>query len=313
MNNRNLLSVLLLALGFSSANASAESLPVNNISKAKTLYLQAQQFEQNKEYQQALDYIERAEKVTPNNSDIYLLHAKIFSKLINGASIFSIRGYFVGMRENLEKVLELAPENIKAKHLLVDLYMMLPGFLGGDEERAQLLADQLYEQDPIEGNIANANIHIKNENYPQAIYLLKSSMVLAPQRLKIQIDLADLFRTIGKNKEAMSLFLTLSEDMQNKDSYNDNKHQQLANVLWQIGSISLLEKSYFADAELAMTTYIKIQNSNDKKQGKGYLQLADIYLLQGKIDIAKILLINAKAEIKNKKTSEKINNRLKSI
>ncbi|MBA6264104.1 MAG: hypothetical protein V7780_03275 [Colwellia sp.] len=307
------LYILFFALNFLLVSASAQTSSAVTMSKGNHLYQQAQQSEKDKQYEKALEYIEQAEILTPNNSEIYLLHANIFSKLINSASIFSIRGYFVGMRENLEKVLQLTPNHIKAKHLLVDLYMMLPGFLGGDKERAQILADQLHKQDPIEGNIANANIHRQEESYSAAIHLLQTSIALAPQRLKIQIDLAELLSKVGENIEAMSLYLSLSGYIQNMESMDDNASQQLSIVLWEISALALQEKNYFIEAESAMTTYIKLHTSDDKKLGRGYMRLADIYLSQDKSDFAKTLLNNAKTIINSKKTIDKINNKLKSI
>lgn len=312
MIKKLLLVIILYNSHFTFATASTKPLE-DNVLTAQDLYQQAQQAERNKKYKQAIGYIEQAEKLTPNNSELYFLHAKIFSKLMNSAGIFSIRGHFVGMRENLEKVLELSPDNIKAKHLLVELYVMLPGFLGGDSERAQLLADQLYELDPIEGNIANTNIYTHNENYDAAISLLQTIIALAPERLNVKEDLARLLSKVDKKKEAILVYYALSKEIQNKEQLDDKDSEQLSNVLWQISTISLHEKRDFEYAELAMASYINLHKSDDKKLGKGYLRLTDLYLLQEKSDVAKALLIKVKPALKNEEVIKKINNKLDEI
>ena len=117
------------------------------------------------EYERAAEYFLQIEQLEPHNPAVFFADAKTHGKLLSNASMFSIKGYVSAMREKLEKVLAIAPEHLAATHLLIEVYMMLPDFLGGDERKAVAMASALRQRDTLEGLIAEASVAAKQEKH----------------------------------------------------------------------------------------------------------------------------------------------------
>jgi TolA-binding protein len=226
--------------------------------------------------------------------------------MMNDAGFFTISGYIKGMRSSLEKVIVLDPKHIKAKQLLVELYVTIPESLGGDKHKALLLAKQLTEQDPIEGNIAHANIHTHNENYIEAIKLLQTAVILAPARHQIIYDVAILMEKSGQHKAAVEAYLWFAD--------KNTTGLKTTDALWRVGELTIDNKQHFDAGEQAMKNYIESMQSDQEKQGKGYLQLARIYQLQHKTAAAKSTLITAqKSQPNNRKLQKQIRKKLRQL
>ncbi len=69
--------------------------------------------------------------------------------------------YIPDIKKYLEKAAELDPGHIKSRRALVELYMQLPGLLGGSEAKAQRYANELKRIAPLEGALSHAFI-LKN-------------------------------------------------------------------------------------------------------------------------------------------------------
>lgn len=66
--------------------------------------------------------------------------------------------YVSDIKKYLEKAADLDPKHIKSRRALVELYMQLPGLLGGSESKAQKYANELKKIAPLEGALSQAFI-----------------------------------------------------------------------------------------------------------------------------------------------------------
>lgn len=66
--------------------------------------------------------------------------------------------YIPDIKKYLEKAADLDPNHIKSRRALVELYIQLPGLLGGSESKAQRFANELKRISPLEGALSQAYI-----------------------------------------------------------------------------------------------------------------------------------------------------------
>jgi tetratricopeptide (TPR) repeat protein len=83
---------------------------------------------------------------------------------------------------DIKKYLELAAEQdrtqIESRRALVELYVQLPGFLGGSDERATMYAEELKDLSPVNAYLAKGFIVKENQDASDAIKYYKNAFNL---------------------------------------------------------------------------------------------------------------------------------------
>ena len=74
--------------------------------------------------------------------------------------------YVSDIKTYLEKTVELDPEHVEARRVLVELYVKLPGILGGSISKAKNYADELKDLNKVDFYLAQAFI-VKEEEGPE--------------------------------------------------------------------------------------------------------------------------------------------------
>ena len=74
--------------------------------------------------------------------------------------------YVSDIKTYLEKAVELDPEHVEARRVLVELYVLLPGILGGSISKAKTYADELKDLNEVDFYLAQAFI-VKEEEGPE--------------------------------------------------------------------------------------------------------------------------------------------------
>ncbi len=80
------------------------------------------------------------------------------------------------VKNYLEKAAELNRSHLRSRRALVELYMQLPGILGGSEEKSKKYANELEKINPLEGSLAQAYIEKEKGNVPGAVRNYKSAL-----------------------------------------------------------------------------------------------------------------------------------------
>ena len=106
----------------------------------------------------AISYYQLLIKLKPNEANFYYKYGGALGlKSQAGGKWVAIR--LIGdMKESFEKALVLNPKHIEARLALVELYLQLPGIVGGSEKKAQKYANELMHISKIDGLMANGHI-----------------------------------------------------------------------------------------------------------------------------------------------------------
>jgi tetratricopeptide (TPR) repeat protein len=93
-------------------------------------------------------------------------------------------------REAYEQAVALDPSHLDARFDLMQYYVMAPGFLGGDTDKAQAQATALRQQDPMMGKLAEAVLAQHDDRPADAERAYRDALALAPGQPRARVSLA---------------------------------------------------------------------------------------------------------------------------
>lgn len=163
----------------------AESLALlpENSPDAATNFLIGRDYLMLGEYKKAVDYLDRAVKEDPRNSDYVDWLGRSYGKRAESANPLLAPGLASKARQAFERAVELNPHNSEALSDLFDFYLDAPGFLGGGQEKAAALADRVAQTDPSEAYFERARLAQKRREYDSAERALKSAIAASPDKI----------------------------------------------------------------------------------------------------------------------------------
>jgi tetratricopeptide (TPR) repeat protein len=93
-------------------------------------------------------------------------------------------------RKEIDTALSLDPRDMQALRDLIEYYLMAPGILGGDTNKAEAVARQIAALDAVEGLLAGARIAEFRKDSTRTEALLQRAAKLRPPSYKAQMALA---------------------------------------------------------------------------------------------------------------------------
>ena len=112
---------------------------------ANSLYQQAQARFADQHYQAAVELMQKAVKLEPDNSDFQHLLGKCYGRLAEQSNPISAISLSQKTRKALEKAVQLDNHNISALRDLMEYYRQAPGFLGGSKTKANKIEKRLQD------------------------------------------------------------------------------------------------------------------------------------------------------------------------
>lgn len=113
--------------------------------------------------EKAAELFEQAIKLAPKIADYHYYLGAAYGELAQKASLFSKAGLAKKCKAAFERAVELDPNHVDARLALIDYYLMAPGFLGGDPDKAMAEAAEIKKRNNVEGHRAYARIYTRQE------------------------------------------------------------------------------------------------------------------------------------------------------
>lgn len=133
-------------------------------------------------------------KTYPQVSDYAFKYGGVLAKKAQNSNSFRALTLVGRIKENFKKAAALNPKSIKVHWALVDLYISLPGILGGSTSKALDYTQKLKSISPIDGYLAMGYVHEYDEeakkakdNYLYALKLLDDLENIERNQLHYQI------------------------------------------------------------------------------------------------------------------------------
>ena len=128
-----------------------------------------------KNWDAAISYYKKLIVANPENASFNLKYGGALGMKALSVSRFQAVVYIPDIKKYLSLAAEQDRSQIVARRALVELYIKLPGILGGSDEKALMYANQLKDLSPVNAYLAKGFIIKENENIKEALVYYKNA------------------------------------------------------------------------------------------------------------------------------------------
>jgi len=159
-----------------------------------------------KNWDKAISYYEKLKKQYPSEADYFYKYGGAYGMKAKESNKFKALGMIDEVEESFEKAIKLNPKHIGARWALVELYLQLPGIVGGSEKKAQKYASELSKISAVDGYLSKGHIAEYFKRYPEAEKNYKKAVEVGGSKTTYQ-KLADLYKNKMKQPEKAKAIL----------------------------------------------------------------------------------------------------------
>ncbi|SMO87443.1 Tetratricopeptide repeat-containing protein [Flavobacterium resistens] len=145
-----------------------EGILKNNPSDLRTLEYLGEIAAHQKSWVKGAEYFKKLKELKPTVADYFFKYGgclAMHAVEVNKIKAFSMVG---DMKEAFEKAIELNPKHVQARWALIEIYLQLPGILGGSESKAISYSNELAQFSPIDGYLSKGRIDEYFKRYDAA-------------------------------------------------------------------------------------------------------------------------------------------------
>ena len=106
---------------------------------------------------------------------------------------FKALGMIDDIKGSFEKAIQINPNHIEARWALIELYLQLPGIVGGSERKADKYASELLKISPVDGYLAKGHIAEYFNRFKEAEKQYNKAIAVSGSKTSYQ-KLADLYK-----------------------------------------------------------------------------------------------------------------------
>ncbi len=199
----------------------------------------------------AVASLERAIELGPVRPSAHAYAGEAYVGKLDTVGMFSKLGWAKKARAAFLLAVELEPDNLESRRMLMEFYVFAPGIAGGSIAKASELAEQIASQDPLQGHLAWAQIHESSERLDLVRNDLRAAIELSPDDVGLRLRLAIQLHQARRFEEAWSnLAAALA---------STPDHPQ---VLYQQGRTAALSGKHLEDGGAALERYLATAGSS---------------------------------------------------
>jgi tetratricopeptide (TPR) repeat protein len=152
---------------------------------------------------------EKAIAMDPGNGLYHLWMGRIYGEKADHAGVFSAAGLAKKVRTELERAVELSPDNWEARTDLAEFYMEAPGIVGGGKDKALAQADQLAKINPAMAHWVKARLAEKNKDNAGAEREYRAAIEASKGGARAWLNLAGFYRHTDRLDEMEQALRTM--------------------------------------------------------------------------------------------------------
>ena len=146
-----------------------------------------------KNWDKAIFYYEKLKNTKPNQANYFYKYGGVLGMKAKESNKFVALSMIGDVKSAFEKAISLNPKHIEARWALIELYLQLPGIVGGSERKANRYAEELYKISPVDGYLARGKIAEYFYRYKEAEKHYSSAFRIGKSSATYQ-KLADLYK-----------------------------------------------------------------------------------------------------------------------
>ena len=192
-----------------------ESLYISNPTDLKTIEYLGDIAGQSKNWDKALVYYRKLKDFKPSHANYHYKYGGALGMKAKDSNKFKALGMIDEVKASFEKAITLNPKHIEARWALIELYIQLPGIVGGSESKAIKYSNELLQISTVDGYLSRGHIDEYFKRYEAAEKQYKKAVALTGSKASYY-KLANLYKNKMREPEKAKSIM---------DSYNDKKIQ----------------------------------------------------------------------------------------
>ena len=160
---------------------------------------------QNKSWDNAIYYYKKLKQLKPSEANYYYKYGGVMGMKAKESNKFKALGLISEVKSSFEKAISLNPKHIEARLALVELYLQLPGIVGGSEKKALLYANEIAQISAVDGYLSKGHIAEYFGRFKEAEVQYKKAVEISKSKNAYRI-LANLYKNKMGQPEKQSLF-----------------------------------------------------------------------------------------------------------
>lgn len=121
-----------------------------------------------KSWEKAISYYEKLKILKPTEANYYYKYGGALGMKAKESNKFKALSMIGEVESSFKKAILLNPKHIEARWALIELYLQLPGIVGGSERKAQKYATELLKISPVDGYLSKGHIAEYYNRYKEA-------------------------------------------------------------------------------------------------------------------------------------------------
>lgn len=170
----------------------------------------------NKSWDKAIVYYKKLKELKPSEANYHYKYGGAMGMKAKVSSKFKALGMIDEVKDSFEKAISLNPKHIEARWALIELYIQLPGFVGGSESKAIKYSNELLRLSTVDGYLSRGHIDEYFKRYESAEKQYKKAIDISGSKTSYY-KLASLYKNKMREPErAKSILETYSKNNQGK-------------------------------------------------------------------------------------------------
>ncbi|MBF4507247.1 hypothetical protein IRZ83_11240 [Flavobacterium sp. JLP] len=113
-------------------------------------------------------YFKKLTELKPTEANYFFKYGGALAMRAMEVNKFKALGMVDDMKSAFEKAIALNPKHIQARWALIELYLQLPGIVGGSESKALAYSNELAQFSPVDGYMSRGRIDEYFKRYASA-------------------------------------------------------------------------------------------------------------------------------------------------
>lgn len=147
----------------------------------------------NKSWDEAIKYYGKLKELKPSEANFFYKYGGALGMKALTVNKFRALGMIDEIKGSFEKAIELDSGHLESRWALIELYIKLPGIVGGSETKAIRYSNELLKLSPVDGYLSRGRIDEYYKRYKAAELQYKKAIVVGNSAASYQM-LANLYK-----------------------------------------------------------------------------------------------------------------------
>ena len=183
-----------------------ESVLKSNPSDLKTIEYLGDIAGHDKLWDKAIGYYKKLKQLKPSVANYHYKYGGALGMKAKDSNKFKALGMIDEVKASFEKAITLNSKHIEARWALIELYIQLPGIVGGSESKAIKYSNELLRLSPVDGYLSRGHIEEYFKRYKSAEQQYKKAIMAGGSKTSYQ-KLASLYKNKMRDPEKAKTIL----------------------------------------------------------------------------------------------------------